>query len=60
MHEVPLITGTSSVAWERPIIELAPQGRYVLKGTAGTIATGTAGVITITPYGDALLALTIE
>jgi hypothetical protein len=48
------------LAWERPIIELAPQGRYVLKSNVGTIATGREGVITITPYGSDLLALTIE
>jgi SpoIID/LytB domain protein len=56
------LEGTIDVglAWERPIIELAPQGRFALKGSAGVAARGREGTITITPYGTDLLALTIE
>jgi stage II sporulation protein D len=56
------LEGTIDVglAWERPVIELAPQGRFVLKGSAGVVARGREGTLTITPYGTDLLALTIE
>lgn len=48
------------LAWERPVIELAPQGHYVLRGSAGLVSTGRAVTITITPFGTDLLALAIE